>query len=466
MKPTFKHLFVDDRWIARTHAAHRAPGPVGKHPHNPLLKPEHPWEEGLKCYGTAIHDQGRFRLWYQALAFRQRVHPVFETAVGYAESDDGLNWEKPLVGVEHPHFGKTHWLVLSSGRAHLCSPSVVLDSRRVASPRRYKMMYYDAMDAELLRAHGSPFPPDPAVIGWRPVAGEGIFVAFSDDGLNWHKHPFPVIPGPNDVVSVSQRADGSYLATFKTSNHPRRHFRVLGCSTSRDFIHWTPPRIILEPDWHDPFGTEFYGMSGFEYCGNLLGLICVYHNSPDNKSLDIQLASAPDGQQWQRCLERQPLIEVGPRGSWDAGGLYIASTPLVSPPQAPEEIWFYYSGISARHDDMRFKEWQIGLASLRLDGFAVMRAGYFEAWLQTVPLRAASTKLRINANCRHGWLRVKIFDAASNELLAESAAIEGQNGVALAPELKLARSFRRRQVTLVFEMQKCDLYSFWFEPDG
>ncbi len=461
----FKHLFVDDRHIAMTHAVHRVPGEVRKDPDNPLLVAAHPWEEGLKCYGTALHDEGRFRLWYQALAFRRRIHPAFETAVGYAESGDGRRWERPLVGVKHPLHGDTHWVVLSSGRAHLCSPSVVRDTRRVKPDRRYKMMFYDAMDEETLQARGSPFPPDPAVQGWRPVDGEGVFVAFSEDGVRWQRHPLPVIGGPNDVVSVSQRSDGSFLATFKTSRHPERHFRVVGCATSRDFLKWSPTRIILEPDWHDPVGTEFYGMSGFEYFGNLLGLICVYHNSPDNKSLDIQLASAPDGTNWQRCLERAALIPIGSRGQWDAGGIYVASTPLIAPPGTPEELWLYYSGISARHDDMRYKEWSIGLARLRLDGFAAMRAGYFKGWLKTAPVKATGARIRLNADCRHGALALTVLDAHDDSVLARAAPIRHGNGTELVADLQVLKPFRGRKVALLFEMQKCDLYSFWFEKD-
>ena len=466
MFPKFKYLFVDDRWIEKTHSVHREPGRVRKHPDNPLLSPAHPWEEGLKCYGTAIYEQDKFRLWYQALAFGQRLHPSYTTAVGYAESSDGLAWDRPPVGLDHPLFGKTHWVVLSNGRSHLCSPSVVKDFRsRIKSDRRYKMMFYDAMDVETLRSRGSPFPPDPAVSGWGPVAGEGIFVAFSGDGLHWTKHPFPVIGGPNDVSSVSQLSDGTFLATYKTSTHRERHFRVIGSSRSRDFLKWTPTRVILEPDWRDPVGTEFYGMSGFEYFGNFLGLICVYQNSPDNKTLDIQLAGTADGENWERCLERRPLIEVGGRGRWDAGGIYVASTPLVSPPQAPEEIWLYYSGISARHDDMRFKEWEIGLAILRLDGFAVMRSGYFKGWLLTKTLTAGSERLCVNANCKHGWLNLTVFDPRDSSILALSESIQGTDGTALEPPMQILKPFLGREVVLLFQMQKCDLYSFWFAPD-
>lgn len=458
-----KYLFVDDSLIDRSHAVHRAVGQPQKHPGNPLLKADVPWEQGLKLYGSVLHDGGRYRMWYQMLHFWHAASPRFATGVGYAESRDGLRWKKPRCGVTHPVHGPTNLVMLSAGRAHLCSPSVVRDDTDPDPARRYKMMFYDTMSAEHLEAFGSPFPPDASVPGWRAVPGEGMFVCTSPDGLHWQRPVFPAFPGPNDVAALSQLADGRLLAAYKTSNCPDRHFRVIETAESRDGARWRRHGIVLEPDWRDPPGTEFYGMSAFEYFGNLLGLVCVYHNSPDNKSLDIQLAAGEEVGRWARAAERGVLLPTGPRGSWDGGGIYVASAPLVSPPKAPDEIRLYYSGISARHDDMRYKEWSIGLATLRLDGFAAMRAGYFTGWLKTRPVNATGPRIRVNADCRHGSLALLVLDPRDGRVLARAPALVRQDNVALQPALEIPEPFAGREVVLAFEMQKCDLYSFWFE---
>ncbi len=44
----FKFLFIDDRWIARTYGLHRRIGQARKHPANPLITADRPWEGGLK----------------------------------------------------------------------------------------------------------------------------------------------------------------------------------------------------------------------------------------------------------------------------------------------------------------------------------------------------------------------------------------------------------------------------------
>lgn len=458
----FKYLFIDDRWIAASYAVYRKVGRFEKHPANPLLISDQPWEGGLKLYGTVMKDRGRYRMWYQMVNFW--VKDVrWATGVGYAESRDGLHWTKPLKGIEHPEYGTTNILMPSAGRAHLCSPSVVKDLAEPDPSRRYKMMFYDTMTAEDLNLHGSPFPMDMTVPGWGAVEGEGTFVCTSGNGIRWKRPTFPAFAGPNDVSSMSQLSDGRLLASCKTSERPDRHFRVIETAESADGRDWTRHGVVLEPDWRDPPGTEFYGMSAFEYYGNLIGLVCVYHNSADDKSLDVQLATGTSASHWQRAADRATLIPRGAKGEWDAGGIYIASSPLLVAKPGGEEIHLYYSGISARHDDMRYKEWSIGLGTLRSDGFACMEAGYHAGELITRPITATSENLWINAHAHHGIVRVHLLDAGTGEKLAASRPIQGVDGARIKVRWNRHQGFADRQVILAFEMRKASLYSFWFD---
>lgn len=458
-----KYLFVDDDGIDSTYALHREIPPPERHPDNPLLVADQPWEEGVKCYGTVSWEQGRFRFWYQMLALRHACSAEHATGVGYAESLDGFSWSKPLLGLEHPLHGPTNLLMLSAGRAHLCSPSVVRDECDPDARRRYKMLFYDAMTEQDLERLGCPFPPDATVPGWRAVDGEGMFLATSADGILWRRPALPCFSGPSDVAAMSQAGDGRLLATFKTSVRDDRHFRVIAQSESMDGERWSAPIVVLEPDWRDAHGTEFYGMSSFEYFGQWLGLICVYHNAPDDKHLDIQLASSPDGRSWSRAGDRRVWLPVGPRGAWDAGGLYVASVPLIAPPSDPERIWLYYSAISARHDDFRYKEWSIGLARLRLDGFGCLVAGYFPGELRTRPLRATADRMMLNIECLHGHARIWIRDAARGDLLAASRPIEGVDAVALMVDWDGEVALNGREVVVEIHLRRARLYAYWFE---
>ncbi len=67
-----------------------------------------PWELGMAHYANVIEDQGKYRMYYLAHAKRDqkslKTKPgetieFLDTYVCYAESDDGIHWEKPSVGL-------------------------------------------------------------------------------------------------------------------------------------------------------------------------------------------------------------------------------------------------------------------------------------------------------------------------------------------------------------------------------
>lgn len=463
-----KYLAIDDRWIDRSYAVHRRPLQFAKHPANPVVSPDQPWEgNSVYCFGSAIEEaggmHGRYRLWYQVYSARN-PDPRFETAVGYAESDDGIHWRKPSVGVGHDTHGATNLVWLSSGRSHLYSPAVVRDERAADPAARYKLLYWDAMTEADLAEHRSPYPVTADVPGWRGLEGEGAFVCTSPDGIAWTKaQPVPVFSGPCDATTLTQLDDGRFLATVKTSERGDRHFRVIAETLSDDAIHWPAPATVLEPDWHDAPGTEFYGMPAFDYFGNRLGLIWIYHNAPDDKRVDVQLAlwDARDG--WQRAPGRHTLLPTGERGEWDAGCIYTASQPIVAPAADPQSLWLYYGGANVRHDDQRYQRDCIGLATLRLDAFAALEAGHFPGTVASRPLTCDGTRLHVNLAGRHGTLQAQLRDAASGELLARSRVLRGADAVDAVLEWESGAPPRRREITLEFALHRARLFSFWFD---
>ena len=79
-----RQLFLDDFLIASMKGARRMIEPARKHPANPVLWPTEDWEDTMATvYGSVLRDGGRFRMWYHS-----------RIGVGYAESDDGLKWER------------------------------------------------------------------------------------------------------------------------------------------------------------------------------------------------------------------------------------------------------------------------------------------------------------------------------------------------------------------------------------
>ncbi len=463
-----KYLFVDDRWICRTYALHRLAQPFEKHPANPVILPEPPWENGLNCYGTVALDENKYRAWFQVFNRTPGVAPQFRTAVGYAESADGISWIRPRCGLHYPGHGVSPILLASSGRSDLCSPAVIKAENSGHPDERYRMLFFDAMYEEDLTTIGAPWPPSARVPGWTPVEGEGLFIATSADGCSWRRHPVPKIAGPNDASSLTLGDDGRFLATFKTSVRPDRHFRIIAATLSEDGWEWDAPIIILEPDLRDPPGTEFYGMSAFRYFGNWLGLLWVYHNSSDDKSLDLQLAIASQPNDplspWRRAADRRTVLARGQRGTWDGGRVYAASGPIVAPPHDPDALWLYYGGASGRHVDSGYQFRAIGLARLRVDGFACLAAGDIIGELTTVPIRPPNRTLLANISARGGFFWVEARVPGTDKCLWTSDRIGNACGTRIVMTNKADSPFSTgEQITLVFYLCRAQLFSFWFE---
>jgi len=102
-----RQLFVDDYLIASMKGLHREYHQPVKHPENPLVVPDRPWEGPRLCVGTVLRDEamGRFRMWYRDGKAKEM----------YAESDDGIAWRKPELGLV-AHEGSTkNNIILDNG---------------------------------------------------------------------------------------------------------------------------------------------------------------------------------------------------------------------------------------------------------------------------------------------------------------------------------------------------------------
>src|SRR4051812_9747102 len=83
-------LFVDDDAILYRSGTTRVLVPAKRHPLNPLIKPQYPWE-GEIAWASVYRDprSGKYQLWYQAYNELARDKKK-SCVVGYAESGDGI----------------------------------------------------------------------------------------------------------------------------------------------------------------------------------------------------------------------------------------------------------------------------------------------------------------------------------------------------------------------------------------
>jgi predicted GH43/DUF377 family glycosyl hydrolase len=376
-----------------------------KHPLNPLLVADRPWEGssaiiGPYVYGTIFRHEGKFRMWYQLLY--QGNH------VGYAESLDGIRWNKPeLEIIQHGSWTKTNLLVSHfqperSGGGLCHNPSVVLRPNETDPLRRWALYGFDSRFKHPR-------------------------VAFSPDGLHWQYPKESEAQGlfnSGDVVHFFHDPyQAKYFATWKTRN---RRGRAVGIASSNDGHEWHKPidAPVFVADDGDPDATQIYGMPVFPYQGLYIGLPWIYAaryfrygeysieklheaQSDSPRTMDVQLAWSWDLVHWTRPFDRKPLIPRGDAQAWDRGMILTARAPVV----VDDQLYFYYGGTDKVHDEPRVRA-SIGLATLRLDGFCSMQSASGEAgWMITRREPFRTPAVIINARTGPGgWITAEILD--------------------------------------------------------
>lgn len=450
---TRRQLFIDNDVIAVVKNVTRRQHTPKKHPQNPLIRRDKPWEGNTYFRSSTFNvtwDQAdaRFKCWYQdfytygAIDKTKFGLQTLRARVYYAHSDDGLNWVKPALGKHKVDGHDTNTVFGHPPYREVICPSVLLDERDSDPSRRYKMVY-------LFHDQAVRFPKK----AYGGQAGGGLCMAHSPDGVNWT--PFegnPIIPDwlsdvqilTWDPVDAKYVLWGRFGGASGGSGHPsmdnwfcpvwpgrpegiwgvrRRIYRT----ESLDLKNWSPPELLWDPGEEANLDDGYYGFVPWRAGEMHLGSLTVLHQV-DN-TVDMYLHHSRDGVKWNRFLEHRPFIPRGGEGSYDEFDVETTSQPLA----VGDELWFYYGGMKVHHDwwIMGNKEGldvpearnpglgrdghHLCLATLRLDGYVSLDATVREGWVETKPLFSSAQHLFINGRCHPGGhIRVEVMDAWNN----------------------------------------------------
>lgn len=434
----------------------------------PVLRPERAWEaQRVYCFGTVIRDDDQYRMWYIARlgpGSAGRAPGLVDPGdiVCLATSEDGLEWERPSLGIT-PFDGSSDTNILFPN-GHC--PSVYYDTS-ASDDERYKM----------------------AVHGWGDTTGYTL--RYSADGLHWRFYPESPMFGEsvrNEVMCIARDPRTlrffAYHRRWADNYKPRR--RVIAASWSDDFRNWSPARLVVVPDerdiragFGDRVGTEFYNMTGCWYETQFVGFLPVFTVnsyeperresgsivSPWDGPIEAELVHSRDGYIWQRYDDRTPILPRGQDGDFDAGCILGCSSSLVV---LDDEVRLYYTGVTTTHGGpMPPKKISIGLARWRRDGFVSASAHAAAGSLETVPLDPAGSRLMINADAAGG-------DITAELLSTDGRVLEGYS----AKDCRVMREdstssyvgWRTRDgidaqkpLRIRFHLKNADLFSYWFE---
>ncbi|MBV7329317.1 hypothetical protein KFU94_13915 [Chloroflexi bacterium TSY] len=241
-----RQLFIDDLWFDRQEN-------IKLTMHRPeareiALQADRPWEErGVHCF-CVLQDGDRFRMWYRGAEGALDGERPDRTWQCYAESNDGITWEKPTLGLVERAGSRDNNILFPSeslGR----NASVILDPNAPVN-ERYKMVTRD--DGHLNALYGYVSADG---YQWQPVAANPVLT----------EGPFD---SPNTLVWDDERKRYVIFMRGKDESVTGAFFggrRAIRRSESVDFQQWTPPEMLIAADNEDPSNMHFYTNAAVKY---------------------------------------------------------------------------------------------------------------------------------------------------------------------------------------------------------
>lgn len=484
-----RELFVENGLIekltgdARQQLHHPTPQEI-------VLEHNKPWEGTGSGYHSVFQDGDRYRMYYKAWHLdvsdgkvKTDRHPLF---CCYAESKDGIHWEKPALGLYEFQGSKENNIVMTSGtlgplEVDAGHPAVFKDENpEVPEDARYKAFFRSAKPNGLLPfksldgIHWTPMTDKPILHNqgafdsqnlafwdptikkyraywriftegttdddqWKPGGYRAIRTAVSDDFVHWESQ--------TDLTYVNSPVEHLYVNQVKP--YHRAPHLLLGFPVRYVERGWSDSMRSL-PDLQDrearSKGSDRYGMAITE-------------------SLVMASRNGHHFNRWNEAFLR-PGIER--RGTWHYGQQYLA-WHLVETQSAlagaPPELSLY-----ATESYWHGKGSELRRYTLRLDGFVSINAPMSGGELITKPVSFEGGSLHLNfSTSAAGYIRVEIQDVNGkaitgysleecNELFGDTIDRQvtwksGTDTSALA----------NQPVRLRFELRDADLYSFCFQ---
>ena len=461
-----RELFVDDFLIERLDGARR----VLHHPtpREVSLVRDQPWEGNVSGYTTLFQDGDLYRMYYRGthtIYTEGKVTSPHRELVCYAESQDGIRWSRPELGLIEFDGSTKNNIIWDGVGSHNFTP--------------FKDANPDCPSEAKYKAVGSG------------GGKHGLFAFQSADGVHWK-------PIADEPVITKGAFDSQNLAFWDTTRGQYRAYvrdfregRDVRTCTSEDFVRWTDP-VFLEyspgrvsqlytngvtPYYRAPhvflgFPTRYVDHGWAESTKQLPQLeyrllVASSNRRQGTAFTDGMLMSSRDGLRFHVWPESFIRPGIQRPGSWFYGdnyqnwGLVETKSPLDG---APNELSIYVSEAGRQPEGNRLRR-----HTLRIDGFVSVQAPLRGGELVTRPLVFEGDRLEINfSTSAAGSIQVEIQDEQGQAIpgyaLSDCAEIFGDRldqVVSWADKPELG-PLAGKPVRLKFVLKDADLYSIRF----
>jgi len=440
-------LMVDDWLIESMDGVQlRLHRPVRK---DVALRIDQPWEKLWQTesepyyptpfgYSSVMKEGDRYRLYYSWDRGGKKT-----CLTGYAESSDGVHWEKPELGLVECADSTANNLIWDENRFYDFTPFV--DGNPGTLPdERYK-----------------------TIVGGPPYA------LASADGIHWKKmKDVPVLTdGAFDSQNVAfwDAETQQYVAFYRdfVEQPDGERVRAIKRSTSANFLDWVPGELL---DYGDAPLEHFYTNAIIPYfraprlyVGFPMRFVpgrTLVTEHPETGVSDAVFMSSRDGIHWDRRF-MEGFIRPGlERQNWTDRNFLVAWGIV---PTGPGEMSVYWVE-HYRHPTIKLMR-----GTLRTDGFVSLHAGYRGGCAVTRPLTFEGDRLVLNySTSAVGSLKVELIQAdgqpvaglardAAPELFGDEVAGE----YSWSSDAKLG-DWAGEAVRLKLHLRDADLYSLQF----
>ena len=459
-----RQLFVDDFLIESTNGIVRTFGKPVKYEGNPVMWRQTKAEMSAQAPGCAMSGGGvwwdptrrKFRMWYMS---------GFAGRISYAESPDGVHWERPDVGPNGDNVVLPNQVSDTFSVFPGYDTDAPYDNWRICiSPggnptRSAEYVSSDGIRWRFLRRTGQH--GDCTTMFHNPFLGKWIWSLRA----GW-RHRSRVYHAHKDFYDG---ADWHFANT-----------NTVDCAIWLACDNQDLPRTMGDGKTYT--NSQLYNVDAVPYESimvSLFKILCGYENhiaarAGMPKTTSIHFAYSRDGFHFTRP-DRTPAIDESGWGSgaWDSGYVGNISSCFAI---KDERLWFYYVG--ARGDGTKnvpphclysngmHWNFSVGVATLRRDGFVGMVAdGGGE--IVTRPVKFSGAYLFVNADARFGEVAAEVLDEKGVPYPGYSAA--DCKSLAMEDSTKHAITwtggdlsrFAGKSVRFRFKMKVATLFSFW-----
>ncbi len=407
--------------------------------HRQLIKPEPKevvfetgelWEGNTSGYYTVFQDGDLYRMIYRGWQHDEKMKAAHKEVTCYAESKDGIHWEKPKLRLFNWNDSKENNIVWLSPGTHNFT-AFRDDNPKAPAESRYK------------------------AFGGVGSFGGGLVPFQSPDCTHWkltQKKP----------VITNGAFDSQNLAFWDTDRKEYRAYwryfgngvRAIRTATSKDFIHWENEADLT---YHEGTPTEHLYTNAIQKYFRAPHLFIGFPTRYEPKSQQVEpiLMTSRDGTLFYRYAD--PVIpRSAPRDRNHNRSNYMV-WGMFQLPGKPNEISVYGTENYYERTPGRVRRF-----AYRVDGFVALRGGAEGGQMTTRPLQFKGQQLLLNYVVNPGGtLTVEAFDKTGN-VIGKSKPLSG-DAVDAPISWSQKPDLSTGNIQLRFNVKNADVYSLRFK---